>query len=91
MSVVEIVSYVVAALLAFSRILKSTEPFWKLLPQKVALFIPSVVAMLPVLIEQVGGAKTTLDLINAVLVAGALLLPGAGVSAGQPSEKPKEE
>lgn len=90
MSVVEIVSYVVAALLALSRILKSTEPFWKLLPPKVALFIPSVVAMLPVLIEQVGGAKTTLDLVNAVLVAGALLLPGAGVNAAKP-DKPKEE
>jgi hypothetical protein len=91
MTVVEIVSYVVAALIAFSRILKSTEPFWKLLPPKVALFIPSIVAMVPVLIEQVGGAKTTLDLVNALLVAGALLLPGAGVSAAQSTDKPKEE
>jgi hypothetical protein len=86
MSVIDIVSYVVAALLAFSRILESTRPYWKLLPSKVALFIPSLVSMLPVLVSQVGLAKSGLDLVNALLVAGALMLPGAGAGALEKSK-----
>lgn len=86
MSVVDIVAYVVAAALAISRVLDSTKPYWRLVPTKIAAFLPSLVAFLPVLAAAVGAAKTELDLISAVLVSGALLLPGAGVG-----EKPKAE
>ena len=81
MSVVVIASYIVAAALAISRILESTKPYWSFVPAKIAVFIPSVVAMLPVLAEKAGLVKTELDLVQALVVAGALLLPGAGASA----------
>lgn len=83
MSLVDIISYVVAASLAISRILASTQPFWKLVPTKIATFLPSLVAMLPVLADKVGAATSSLDLVNAFIVAGALLLPGAGISAAE--------
>lgn len=83
MTFVDIVSYAVAAILAFSRILNSAKPFWKFIPAPLGTLVPSVVAMLPVLAEKVGAAQTGLDLVNAVLVAGALLLPGAGVAAAE--------
>ena len=77
MSVVEIVAFVVAFAGAASKLLESSRPFWKLLPGPVATFLPSLVVMLPTLASQVGAATTTLDLVNAVVVALALLLPGA--------------
>lgn len=80
MTVLDIVSYAVAGILAVTRVLEATKPYWKFVPAKVAAFLPSLVAMLPVLAAQVGLAHTGLDLVNALLVSGALLLPGAGVS-----------
>lgn len=92
MTAVEISSYIIATVAALSRLLKSAEPFWRLMPQKVAVIIPSVIAMIPVLVEQLGVAETALDLVNALLVAGALLLPGAGVKTDATDpEKPKVE
>lgn len=89
MSVVVIASYIVAAALAISRILESTKPYWSFVPPKVAALIPPVVAMLPVLAEKMGLVKTELDLVQALVVAGALLLPGAG-AAGSASAVKKE-
>lgn len=89
MSVVVICSYIVAAALALSRILGATKPYWSFLPSKVAAIVPSVVAMLPVLADKVGVAKTGVDLVQALIVAGALLLPGAGVQAATPIDPPQ--
>lgn len=86
MTFVDVVSYLVAGLLALSRILNSTKPYWRFLPTKVAAVVPSVVAMLPVLISAVGASTSGLDLVNALIVSFALLLPGAGVS---PDPKPE--
>ena len=89
MSIVVIASYVVAAALALSRLLEAAKPFWSLIPPKIAAIIPSIVAMLPVLVEKMGMAQTGQDFIQALIVAGALLLPGAGVSAAQKSDPPR--
>lgn len=80
MSVLDISSYIVAALLAISRVVDSTKPYWRFLPGKVAMFVPAIVAMIPVLADKVGMAHSGLDLVNAFIVAGALLLPGAGAT-----------
>jgi hypothetical protein len=85
MHVLQIASYVVAACLALSRLLDVAKPFWSLLPSKVAAFIPSIVAMLPVAAAQFGVVKTEMDLVSALLVAGALLLPGARPKVDPPS------
>jgi hypothetical protein len=89
MSVVVIASYVVAAALALSRLLEAAKPFWTRIPPKIAAIIPSIVAMLPVLIEKMSGVKTGQDFVQALIVAGALLLPGAGVSGAQKTDPPK--
>lgn len=86
MSIVEIVSYSVAVIAAVSRLLDSAKPFWSKLPQPVAAFIPSVVVMLPQLSTLISGSKTTLDLVNAVVLAVALLLPGAAPKTTTPAE-----
>lgn len=88
MSVVIIASYIVAAVLAVSRILEASKPFWSFLPTKVAALIPSIVAMLPVLAEKMGLVETGQDFVQALIVAGALLLPGAGVKAPDAPPKP---
>lgn len=90
MSILQIAGYVVAAALAASRLLESTKPFWSFLPTKVAAFIPSIVAMLPVAAVQFGLVKTEMDFTSAFLVAGALLLPGAKPKVDPPIE-PKVE
>lgn len=83
MTVVDIAGYVVAGAMAASRILESTKPFWSVIPPKVATFLPSLVAMLPVLASKMGVAHSELDFVNALIVSGALLLPGAGISSSQ--------
>lgn len=87
MSFVIIATYVVAAALAVSRILEASKPYWAFLPTKVAAVIPSIVAMLPVLAEKMGMVQTGQDFVQALLVAGALLLPGAGVHPGNNETK----
>jgi uncharacterized membrane protein YjjP (DUF1212 family) len=79
MSIIVICTYIVAAALAISRILESSKPYWRFLPTKVAAVIPSVIAMLPVLVDKLGGVKTGIDFVQAIIVSVALLLPGAGV------------
>ncbi len=79
MTLVDFVAYAVATVLAVSRLLTSTKPYWKLVPAPVAVFLPSLVAMLPVLAGYLGVAHSELDVVNAFVVAGALLLPGLGV------------
>lgn len=83
MSLVDIISYAVAALLAISRVLDSTKPYWKFLPPKVAMFVPPIVALIPVLADKIGAAKSGLDLVTALIVAGALVLPGAGAATAE--------
>lgn len=77
MSIVEIVSFVVAFAGAASKLLNSAKPFWSYMPAPVAAVLPSVVVMLPFLAEKIGGAQTTIDLVNAFVVSLALLLPGS--------------
>ena len=88
MSIVTIASYIVAAVLAVSRILDASKPFWSFLPTKVAALIPSIVAMLPVLAEKMGLVQTGHDFVQALIVAGALLLPGVGVKPAEAPPKP---
>lgn len=88
MSTIQIASYVVATALALSRLLEVAKPFWMLLPGWLAAFIPSVVAMLPVAVASFSTVKTEMDFVSAILVAGALLLPGARPKA---DPEPDEE
>lgn len=81
MTVVEIVAFVVAFAGAASKLLNAAKPFWEKLPKPVAMFLPSVVVMLPALAASVTGVTTTLGLVEALVVSLALLLPNAHKSA----------
>lgn len=84
MSIFEIVALIVAFAGAASKLLNSAKPFWSYLPASVATFLPSVVLMLPYLAAQVSDVETTVDLVNAIVVSLALLLPGTASKVEQP-------
>lgn len=77
MSVVDIAAVIGSGALSASRLLTSAKPFWEKLPKPVALFVPSVLVMLPQLAQMMGLVHSELDLVNSLILAGALLLPGA--------------
>ena len=81
MSTIEIISLAVAFLASASKLLASTKPLWNLMPKPVALLLPSLVVMLPYLAEKLGMAHTTLDVVSAVIMSLALVLPGAAAHA----------
>ncbi len=81
-----VIAIVVAVALAATKLLKSAEPFWAFLPKSVATFLPSVVAMLPVLAEKVGLTTTPVDFTVAVVSSLALLVPGAAATFHKKAE-----
>lgn len=76
MTVIDIASVVVSVLLGASRLLTVAKPLWAKLPRAVAVAVPVVVACIPQLVEQLGLAKSALDLTTTLVFAAALLVPG---------------
>src|SRR5579872_2436957 len=77
MNAVVIAGYIVAFLLCASRLIPFTKPFWTIFPKAVQSVLPSIVAAIPVAITSFQETKTTMDFVIAVLVVGALFVPGA--------------
>ena len=77
MSLFEITSLVAAFALGASRLLVASKPFWTKLPPVVATFVPAVVVMLPQLASSMGAVHSELDFVQALILAAAMLLPGA--------------
>jgi hypothetical protein len=84
MSAIQIAGYVVAAVLAASRLLNAAKPLWALLPTKLAALLPAIVASLPAIASQFGLVATPMDLVESLLVSAAFLLPGAVPKAPLP-------
>lgn len=80
MSVVDVAAVIGSVALAATRLLTAAAPFWKKLPPVVAAFVPAVVAMLPQLADSMGLVHTEIDLVQNIIVAAALLMPGAAAA-----------
>jgi hypothetical protein len=70
-------SLVAAAALALTRLLTTAKPLWDRLPASLQGLVPALVLVLPQVAEQAMGVKTGLDLANLLVLAAALILPGA--------------
>lgn len=82
---VDIGADVVAALLAASKLLTAAQPLWQKLPRWLAVAIPVVVVDLPQLAGFFGVAVTSADLVQAVVLSAALLLPGLSEAEKTPA------
>ena len=81
MSPIEIASYAVAILLAASRLLTASEELWSYIPSKFRWLPPILVAAIPQVVSQLGGAKTTLDLVTTLIMFATFVVPGARSAA----------
>jgi hypothetical protein len=66
-----------AILLAASRMIPRLEPLWGWLPAKLRWLPPVLVVALPQIADALGVVESPLDLAEAVVLAVALLVPGA--------------
>ncbi len=77
MTITDLIPQVAALVLAASRMLPKTEALWRFLPPKFRWLPPVLLVALPQVADMLGMAKSPLDLGTAVLLAVALLVPGA--------------
>jgi hypothetical protein len=88
LSPVTIASFLAAGALAATRLLTTAKPLWNKLPASLQGLLPALVLVLPQLAAQAAGVKTGLDLVNLLVLAGAMILPGFHshtVQLGKPS------
>lgn len=76
MSVVEIVSFVVAGLAVASRFVQAAKPMWDRLPKPVAIVLPAVVAMIPQVSDLLGQSKSSVDLLSNAIAAIGIVVVG---------------
>lgn len=88
MSVLEIVSILVGLIVALRRLLGAARPImFGLLPDKAQPYVAALLTVLPALAEQLGAARTHLDVAETVVVAAAVFFvavrgkPAATVAA----------
>jgi len=77
MQAIEIAAIVAGYALALLRLLNAARPLWAWAPTWVQVFLPALVTTLPALAEQLGMAKTGLDLTETVFVFIATLSTAA--------------
>jgi hypothetical protein len=77
MTVIEIASTAAAVLLAASRLLQRSEPLWSWIPTSVRWLPPVLVVAIPQIVQALGGAHTSLDLVETLILAITLIVPGA--------------
>lgn len=75
-NLVTIVSFLMAAAIALSRVLVATRPAWSKLPASLQVALPLVVPALAVLAQGLAGVKTGVDLTTVVIGAVLLAVPG---------------
>lgn len=74
---VSLASLAAAAALALTRLLTTAKPLWDRLPTWLQGLAPALVLVLPQIAAQAAGVHTSLDLVNLLVLATALILPGA--------------
>jgi hypothetical protein len=70
-------SLVAAGALALTRLLTTAKPLWDRLPASLQGLLPVLVLVLPQVAASAAGVHTSLDLVNLLVLAAALILPGA--------------
>lgn len=87
LSIVDIVAYVIAGCMAASRAITALQPLWAKLPKWLAVLMPVFVLTLPQIASAAGLVKTSVDLVQFIIVTIALLVPGiaAAESASAPA------
>lgn len=91
MSIVEIVAFIVGALLTLSRFLQAAKPLWGRAPQWLAFILPTIAAIIPSVIDMISGAKTVNDFVAQAIAALALIITNifpAHVPAAKPVARP---
>lgn len=76
MTVFEVVSFVVAFAAAASKWLEVARPVWSKMPAPVATVVPSVVAVLPIIVSKLADTPTTVPALVTAAIAIALAVPG---------------
>ena len=74
---VSLAGMVAAAALALTRLLTTAKPLWDRLPPWLQGLVPALVLVLPQIAAQAAGVHTSLDLVNLLVLAAALIMPGA--------------
>jgi hypothetical protein len=69
-------SLVAAGALALTRLLTTAKPLWDRLPASLQGLLPVLVLVLPQIAASAAGVHTSLDFINLLVLAIALILPG---------------
>ena len=84
-TLVDVVSYVAAGILAGSKLLSAAQPLWAKLPRWLAVALPVVVLDAPQIATWVGGSVTGTDVMTAVVSSVCLLLPGLAEAEAPPA------
>lgn len=85
---VTLASFIGAAALGLTRLATTTKPIWDRLPALLQGLLPVLVLVLPQIAAAALGVHTSLDLVNLLFLAAALILPGVHshtVSVGKPN------
>jgi len=89
-TVLQVVAILVAFLAQLSRIFAATKPFWGKLPAGIQVWLPPLLPFVAALQAQLAGVATWTDLVVALIVSAALLLPGAPSNrSSAPLQSPK--
>lgn len=83
-TLVDVVAYVAAGLMAGSKLLSATQPLWAKLPRWLSVAAPVLVLDLPQVATWIGASVTGTDVLTAVVTSVALLLPGLAEAENAP-------
>lgn len=87
-TVIDIASYVAAGVMAASKLVSVTQPWWNKLPRWLAVAAPVLVLDLPQIASWFNGAVTGTDVMTAFVTSVALLLPGLAEAEAAPPAPP---
>jgi len=83
-TLVDVVAYVAAGVLAASKLVAAAQPVWAKLPRWLAVAAPVLVLDLPQVATWIGASTTGTDVLTAVVTSVALLLPGLAEAEAAP-------
>lgn len=83
-TLVDVVAYVAAGLMAGSKLLSATQPLWAKLPRWLSVAAPVLILDLPQVATWIGASVTGTDVLTAVVTSVALLLPGLAEAENAP-------
>jgi hypothetical protein len=89
LTVVDVVTYIAVGCIAASRLFSAVQPLWAKLPKWLAVALPVLVLSLPQVAGAAGLVHTNVDLVQFVITAVALLVPGLAAAEEARALAPK--